>query len=144
VLGLRYDIDYMAMFGSRISNLEVNPCVEGEWAPIDPVLTYTVVTNSFIATGHDGYFTFISDNVVSSYIDTFIEYGQSFVNYAQAEQTLVELPLPEYSTQSLTISNTETFSVTDVEAPGGGATTAWGSSMLTIIVLIAVSFAGGL
>jgi hypothetical protein len=156
--GLRYDIDYTVMFGSRISNLEVNPRVEGDWAPIDPMMTYTVVTNSFIASGRDGYFTFISDDVVSSYVDTFVEYGQSFVNYAKAEQTLVELPLSEYSTQSLTISDDTTFSVTDVdmdptaspaespteEPAGDGATTAWGTSMLTIIVLIAISFAGGL
>jgi hypothetical protein len=162
--GLRYDIDYTAMFGSRISNLEINPHVEGEWAPIDSVMTYIVVTNSFIAGGLDGYFTFISDGVVGSYVDYFIEYGQSFVNYARAKQTLVELPLSEYSTQSITMSDGTTYSVTDVldtsdvETPppsmapvasptdgdGDGATTAWGSSMLTIIALIAVSFAGGL
>jgi hypothetical protein len=175
--GLRYAIDYTAMFGSRISNLEVNPRVEGEWAPIDPMLTYTVVTNSYIAIGRDGYFTFISDDVASTYIDTFVEYGQSFVNYARAEQTLVELPFSEYSTQSLTVSNTTTYSVptaaspteepaaaspteSPAEAPapaaasptespaeepdGDGANTAWGSSMLTIIVLIVGSFAGGL
>jgi hypothetical protein len=152
------------MFGSRISNLEINPRVEGEWAPIDSVMTYIVVTNSFIASGRDGYFTFISDGVVGSYVDSFIEYGQSFINYARAEQTLVELPLSEYSTQSITMSDGTTYSVTDVldtsdvETPppsmapvasptdgdGDGATTAWGSSMLTIIALIAVSFAGGL
>jgi hypothetical protein len=167
---LRYDMDYTAMFGSRISNLEINPRVEGEWAPIDLTMTYTVVTNSFIASGRDGYFTFISDDVASSYIDTFIEYGQSFVNYAQDQQTLVELPLSEYSTQSITLLDSRTFSVTDVlsvsdvetlsptmapmasataspvekEEDADGATTSWGSSMLTIIALIAVSFAGGL
>jgi hypothetical protein len=156
--GLRYDIDYTAIFGNRISNLEVNPRVEADWAPIDPMMTYTVVTNSFIASGRDGYFTFISDGVVSSYIDTFIEYGQSFVNYAKAKQTLVELPLSEYSTQSLTMLDNTIYSVTDVdmdptaspvespteEPAGDGATKAWGTSILTIIVLIAISFAGGL
>jgi 5'-nucleotidase/UDP-sugar diphosphatase len=104
-------MDYTAMFGSRISNLEINPRVEGEWAPIDLVQTYTVVTNSFIASGRDGYYTFVSDGVVGSYIDTFLEYGQSFVNYVREVQTLVDLPLSEYSTQSIKMSDTTTYSL---------------------------------
>jgi hypothetical protein len=114
------------------------------------------VTNSYIASGRDGYYTFQSDGVVGSYVDTFVEYGQSFVKYVEDVQTLVDLPLSEYSTQSIKMSNTTTYSVptasptaSPTESPteksaGNGANAAWGSSMLTIIVLIAVSFAGGM
>jgi hypothetical protein len=47
--GRRYDIDYIAEFGSRISNLEINPCIKGDWMPIILEEMYTVVTSSFIA-----------------------------------------------------------------------------------------------
>ncbi len=43
---------------SYISNVEVNPRLEGEWMPIDLAATYTVFTNSFISSGWDGYIDF--------------------------------------------------------------------------------------
>jgi 5'-nucleotidase/UDP-sugar diphosphatase len=47
--GLRYDIDYTAAFGSRITNLEVNKRLEETWGPINSTATYTVVTHNYIA-----------------------------------------------------------------------------------------------
>jgi hypothetical protein len=46
-------------------------------------------------------------------VDTFVEYVKSFVNYARALGTFVELPLSEFSHQSCTPSDGETYSVAD-------------------------------
>lgn len=96
--GLRYSVDSTAEFGSRLSNLEINPRLEGEWMSIDSDATYTVVANNFIAAGGDGYFAFmdVEDELVT---DLFIEYAQAFVDYAESVETLVDLPLELYSTQ---------------------------------------------
>jgi 5'-nucleotidase / UDP-sugar diphosphatase len=60
--GLRYDIDYNQEFGNRISNVEMNIRLEQDcWSPLnmDDSVSYTVATNSFVAGGRDGYFTFL-------------------------------------------------------------------------------------
>lgn len=102
--GLRYDVDASAAFGSRISNVEVNPRVAGSWAPIDPAATYSVVTNSFQASGGDGYETLGAILEAGDFEDTFTEYAQGFIDYVEglAEQgmSLMKLPLDEYSTKS--------------------------------------------
>jgi 5'-nucleotidase / UDP-sugar diphosphatase len=74
--GLRYRINNTAPFGSRFSNIEVNRRLKGTWAPINPASYYIVVTNSFIAQGRDGYFTFLQPDVKASYLDLFVEYAQ--------------------------------------------------------------------
>jgi 5'-nucleotidase / UDP-sugar diphosphatase len=55
--GLRYDVDGKNL-ETPISNVEVNIRLEGDWIPIVDSDIYTVVTNSFIAAGLDGYVTF--------------------------------------------------------------------------------------
>lgn len=96
--GLRYDINASAAFGARVTNLEVNPRVSGAWQPISMTTVYTVVTNSFIAAGRDGYLTFATVPA----IDTFTEYGQAFVDFVEGlnGQPLEKLPVSEYSTQN--------------------------------------------
>ena len=65
--GLRYDIDYNQPFGERIMNVEMNVRLEEScWSPLDMDTTYTVATNSFVAGGRDGYFTFL--DVVSFFL----------------------------------------------------------------------------
>lgn len=102
--GLRYDVDASRAFGSRVSNVEVNPRVEGNWTPIDTGATYTVVTNDFIASGQDGYDTFGPIFEAGNYEDTFTEYAQGFIDYVEAQaelgMPLGKLPVDEYSTQS--------------------------------------------
>lgn len=98
--GLRWAVDVTQPKGSRFSNLEVSVNDGDPWTPIDNTSTYDVVTNSFAASGGDGYSTFetVSDDGRS--VDTFIEYAQSFVDYVESVGTLNKLPLDEYSTQS--------------------------------------------
>ncbi|MBW8191463.1 NAD nucleotidase [Neiella marina] len=101
--GLRYDVDASAAEGSRISNVEVNSRVAGDWAAIDTSATYTVVTNDFIASGRDGYDTFGVVYDAGDFVDTYTEYAQGFVSYVEmlteANESLMALPTDEYSTQ---------------------------------------------
>jgi 5'-nucleotidase len=110
--GLRYDIDYTAPFGSRITNLEVNRRLEETWRPIDLTATYTVVTNDFIATPRDGYFTFaeIDKNDPDQYVNTFVLYAQSLIDYVKDLRVISDPPLSEYSTQKITFSDGSTYS----------------------------------
>jgi len=102
--GLRFDVDSSRVFGSRISNMEINPRLAGEWKLIDTTANYVVVTNSFLASGRDGYATFGSVFDAGNFVDTYTEYAQAFIDYVEAltatGSTLAKLPLNEYSTKS--------------------------------------------
>jgi 5'-nucleotidase len=82
--GLRFAVDLSAGPGSRISAVQVNPRLAGDWLPIDPNKRFAVVTNSFIAGGGDGYAVFARASAEGRARDTFAEYAQSFVNYVRA------------------------------------------------------------
>eukprot|EP00978_Attheya_sp_CCMP212_P045238 scaffold338700_cov58-Attheya_sp.AAC.2 len=99
--GLRYDVDGTAEFGNRVQNLEINPRMASAFVSIDAGATYNVVTNNFISAGRDGYVAF--KGVAADLIeDLYLEYAQSFIDFATKEGTLVDLPLEEYSTKSFT------------------------------------------
>jgi 5'-nucleotidase / UDP-sugar diphosphatase len=100
--GIRWDANMSAPTGERFTNLEVRLKGETEWSPIDPDATYTVVTNSFLARGGDGWFTFgdVSDSGRAT--DTFLDYAQAFIDYIVIDRGGVvgALPVEEYSTQT--------------------------------------------
>ena len=102
--GLRYDVDASQDEGNRVSNVEINSRVEGEWTSIELDTTYRVVTNNFIASGRDGYATFGEVFTNGLVEDTFTEYAQGMINYVEllTEQglSLQKLPNEEYSTKS--------------------------------------------
>jgi len=99
--GLRWDMDLSQAFGDRLSNLEYKARDAATWVPFDLNASYIIVTNSFTSGGKDGYLTFgeISDDLK---VDTFLDYAQSFSDYAEEEQTVTRLPYSEYSTQNFT------------------------------------------
>lgn len=99
--GLRWDMDMSAEFGSRLSNLQFKARDSETWTALDSDETYVVVTNSFTAGGQDGYLTFgeIADELK---VDTFLDYAQSFSDYAKEVGTVDKLPYSEYSTQDFT------------------------------------------
>ncbi|MCB9765171.1 MAG: NAD nucleotidase [Alphaproteobacteria bacterium] len=101
--GLRYAVDASQAYGSRVSSVEVNPRVSGNWTAIDLNATYTVVTNDFIARGQDGYDTFGVVFDAGEYVDTYTEYAQGMVDFMElldaSGQSLSRLPTAEYSTQ---------------------------------------------
>lgn len=103
--GLRWDADLSQPKGSRVSNVQVNPRVQGTWINIDPAQTYKVVTNNFMAKGSDGYTT-LGNIPDSRKLDTYLDYAQSFVDYVKREtaagRSIVKLPVEEYSTQQFT------------------------------------------
>ncbi len=65
VSGIRYTIDPTLAPGSRIVSVDVLG-ENGEYAPIDPEMIYTIATLNFIRTGGDGY-TIFNDNAIEPY-----------------------------------------------------------------------------
>ncbi|MGI9606886.1 MAG: NAD nucleotidase [Acidimicrobiales bacterium] len=102
--GLRFDVNMNAADGSRVSNLEVKPTGAASWTPLDPAATYNVATNSFIASGQDGYITFGTVTDSGRSVDTFLDYAQSFIDYVEQDAggSISKLPASEYSTQNFT------------------------------------------
>ena len=102
--GLRYNVDASKTKGSRVSNVEINSRVAGAWTAISLTETYTVVTNDFIAKGRDGYTTFGTLFDEGSYVNTYTEYAQGFIDYVEGltanNSSVDKLPLSEYSTQT--------------------------------------------
>ncbi len=101
--GLRWDVDLTQVMGSRFTNIEVKLKGDAEWSAIDPTRTYTVVTNSFVAGGKDGYYTFGTVSSEGRIVDTYLDYAQSFVDYVDRlnseGQTIDKLSIDDYSTQ---------------------------------------------
>ena len=102
---IRWDIDMTRPKGSRLSKVEVKDRATGVWAPIDldPSASYTVVTNSFLANGGDGYATFKAARDAGRVTDTFINYAQGFIDYVVQDLdggTVLAPPASEFSTQS--------------------------------------------
>ena len=97
--GLRFDVNEALSFGSRVSNMEVNTKLAGSWSAIDMSANYTVVTNNYIAGSKDGYFEFgnVDDSLKE---DTFVEYAQSFIEYAESVKVLEPVPGDRASTQN--------------------------------------------
>merc|ERR1712048_1194727 len=94
--GIRYDVDAK---NGVISNIEVNIRMENEWVPIDVKASYTVVTNSYIAGGKDGY-AFLAEVPSEKRADTFLLYSQTLVDFAKEKGVLEDIPKSEYSTKS--------------------------------------------
>ncbi len=100
--GIRWDLDMTAASGSRFSNVEVRPKGETEWTALADDATYTVVTNSFMASGGDGYETLGAKWDAGDYVDTFLDYAQTFIDYVEQDAGgSVSRPV-DYSTQGFT------------------------------------------
>lgn len=89
--GLRYDINVLADRGSRVTGIEIKDRKTNEWSYLDLNDTekmYTIVTNSYIAGGKDGYLTFkeVQEQEGREGVDTYLDYAMSFVKYVQAKQ----------------------------------------------------------
>ena len=97
--GIRWDIDISQPFGSRFTNVEVQPKGTTGWVPIDTTATYVVVANSFMAGGGDGY-EILADVVADGRgVDTFLDYAQSWIDWLEAAGGPVGDPT-DFSTQS--------------------------------------------
>lgn len=94
---LRWKVDLNQPANSRFSNLEFKNAA-GEWVLMDPAATYRVITNDFLAAGQDGWVT-LRGITGDRREDTFLDYADSFLRYAQARGSVDRLPQSEYSTQ---------------------------------------------
>jgi 5'-nucleotidase len=99
--GLRWNLDMSKTKGQRFSNVQVRNKTTGAWIAIDPVKTYVLVTNDFIAAGKDGYTTLGVAYGAGRYVNTYLLYTQSFVDYVLTKTTLARPARSEYSHQSV-------------------------------------------
>ena len=100
--GLRFAVDASKAKGFRLSRLEVNARLAGQWAAINNSASYVVVANSYIGGGNGGYTTFING---AGLVNTSIPETESLVRYARMVGTLLEAPVSEFSTQAYTNSS---------------------------------------
>ena len=100
--GLRWHLDMSQPRGARFSNVQVRHRSTGAWTAIDPARTYTVATNDFIASGRDGYTTFGTVYATGRYVNNYLLYTQTFVDYVLARGTVGRPAAADYSHQSVT------------------------------------------
>lgn len=99
--GLRWDLDMSRPKGQRVGNVQVRQRSTGTWSALDPARTYVLVTNDFIATGKDGYTTLGNVYAAGRYVNTYLLYTQSFVDYVLAKGALARPARGDYAHQKV-------------------------------------------
>ncbi|MEW6694560.1 MAG: 5'-nucleotidase C-terminal domain-containing protein [Pseudomonadota bacterium] len=99
--GLRWDVDMSRPKGQRLSNVQVRNKATGAWSAIDPARTYVLATNDFVAAGGDGYATLATLYKAGKYVNTYLLYTQSFVDYVKAKGSISRPARSEYSNQTV-------------------------------------------
>jgi 5'-nucleotidase/UDP-sugar diphosphatase len=97
--GLRWDLDMSKAKGQRFTNVQVRDRVTGVWVALDLTKTYVLVTNDFMAAGKDGYTTLGVAYNASRYVNTYLLYTQSFVDYVLAKGSIARPARADYSHQ---------------------------------------------
>lgn len=143
VAGLRMDVDMSKAKGSRISNVEINVRLKAAtWSDIDESATYTVATNNYIAAGKDGYVTFATDTVSATSTNTYMEYAQTMIDYAEEIETLEAPPVSEMTTKSY-IAPDGTYHTPSLAPapPSSGAEAVVGNAVAFVALVAAVAVA---
>jgi hypothetical protein len=97
--GLRYRVNATAKYMHRVTNVEVNERLDQtSWLSIESDEVYTVLANSYIASGGDGYLVFQNVSHVRV-TNTGKDATETFVEYALEQTILLVPPEDEYSTQ---------------------------------------------
>lgn len=99
--GLRWDLDMSKAKGQRFTNVQVRDKVTGAWVALDAAKTYVMVTNDFVAAGKDGYTTLGNVYNAGKYVNTYLLYTQSFVDYVLAKGTVARPARADYSHQKV-------------------------------------------
>ncbi len=99
--GLRWDLDMSQPRGKRFSNVQVRDKASGSWTALDPAKTYVLVTNDFVAAGRDGYATLGPVYAAGRYVNTYLLYTQTFVDYLTATGPLARPSRADYSHQKV-------------------------------------------
>ena len=101
---LRWDLDMSKAKGQRLSNVQVRTKGTAVWTAVDPTKTYVLVTNDFIASGKDGYATLGPIFNAGRYVNTYLLYTQSFVDYVIAQGTIARPAPGDYAHQKVITS----------------------------------------
>ncbi len=81
--GLRYIVTSQAKKGKRVGAMEIKNRTTGDWSALDDARQYVIVTNSYIASGKDGYTTFQKVKESGGMVDTYLDYAMSFMEYVK-------------------------------------------------------------
>lgn len=100
--GLRWELDMRQPRGQRLANVQVRDKATGEWRPLDPARTYVLVTHDFIASGKDGYATLGAAYAAGRFVNTYLLYTQTFVDYVRARGGLRHPAPGDYAHQKVT------------------------------------------
>ncbi len=100
--GLRWKLDMSRAKGARFSQVQVRNRLSGVWSGIDPAHRYTVVTNDYIASGKDGYTTFGEIFATGAYVNNYLLYTQTFVDYVRVKGSVGRPAAADYSHQAVT------------------------------------------
>ena len=108
--GLRWDLDMSQAKGSRITNLEVRNRATGTYSTISPSSSYVIVTNDFIASGKDGYATFGTIYNSGAYVNTYLLYSQTFIDYLKSRPSISAVNRSDYSHKTVVTRTGTTLS----------------------------------
>jgi len=97
--GARWELDLSKPRGQRFANVQVRDRQTGVWAAIDPARIYTLVTNDFLASGKEGYATLGAIHATGNFVNTYLPYTQTFVDYVQAKGAVTRPAAADYSHQ---------------------------------------------
>ena len=107
--GLRWNLDMSKAKGQRFTKIEAKDRKTGNWAAIDPAKTYIVATSDFIAKGQDGYVTFKPIYDSGNYVNNYLLYTQTFVDYIRAKGTVGRPARGDYSHQAVITKDGKTL-----------------------------------
>jgi 5'-nucleotidase/UDP-sugar diphosphatase len=97
--GLRWNIDLTrSRAEGRVLNVLIH--TDAGWQPLQPDMTYRVITNDYIAAGRDG-FTGFGAITGERREPTYLHYAQALADYAKAGGDLLRPKPEEMSTQSV-------------------------------------------
>lgn len=95
---IRFDVDLSAAEGQRVSDIQIRD--QQGWRSLVNDQRYTMVTNSFVANGSDGWVLLGELSEQGRVEDTYIEYAQSFIDWLKAQDRVTRPQ--QHSTVSFT------------------------------------------
>ena len=101
-----------------------------------------MATNNYIAAGKDGYVTFATDTVSATSTNTYMEYAQTMIDYAEEIETLEAPPVSEMTTKSY-IAPDGTYHTPSLAPapPSSGAEAVVGNAVAFVALVAAVAVA---
>jgi len=86
--GIRYEATKAGKLGTRVKKIEVLDRKSNEWVPIDSNKTYVMGTNSYIASGKDGYKTLGEIIKTRGGTNTYLSDVPIFIDYVKAKKEI--------------------------------------------------------